>query len=86
MRADLIQVVFTFVGLGKKIIVQQRNGDDWYGRLESLLAQALQKLQKQERKLVFFFFFFFKYPKIFPGTLETSPVWSPILLWWEIPL
>jgi hypothetical protein len=73
----------TTVGLGKKITVQQRNRDEWYGRPESMLAQTSQKLQKQERKPIFFFF---KYPKIFPGTLETSPVWSPILLWWEIPL
>jgi hypothetical protein len=39
-------------GSEKKITVKQRNRDNWYGRPESLLAQTLQKLKKQEMKPV----------------------------------
>jgi hypothetical protein len=34
------------VGLGKKIIVKQRNRDNWYGRPESLLAHTFAETLK----------------------------------------
>jgi hypothetical protein len=37
----------------EKNTVKQRNKDSWYEKPESLLAQNLQKLQKQVRKPVF---------------------------------
>jgi hypothetical protein len=49
MRVDLMQAVCTSVGLEKNT-VKKRNIDSWYGRLESLLAQTLQKLQKTGKK------------------------------------
>ena len=46
-RADLIQAVCTFVGFEeKKNAIKQRNRDNWYGRLESLLAQTFVETLK----------------------------------------
>jgi hypothetical protein len=67
MCIDLMQAACTFVGLRKKTI-KQRNRDRWYGKLESLLAQTLQKLQKTRKKTSLL-----KIPKNIPGNPRDFP-------------
>jgi hypothetical protein len=60
----------TCTSLGPKKHSQAKDRESWYGKLDSLLAQTLQKLKRKDRQEKLVFKTTQKLNKI-PGTLES---------------